>query len=449
MKFLNYIYGNRKGKEAHRIEKNAMNDSFLSDAIEGYDSVPGNHADRIARMQSAITARSARRRPQGAWKVAVAAVGLIVIVGGYFTLMNHESSMLTAHESDNGYIDLYVPEDYVEQKRLELTAIQEQNPKKEVIATSIANISNLHEVITPIEPIRVYLPEGYAQLRKEELQELSNKKENREIKSSTINIQSEDIVDIMTSETPMLASAQNHTEIPKEISSVQESLAGKVAGVEVRSNNSSPASAKLAISASPAIKKQVTLEGKIVDGNNEPLIGVSVVQKGTNKGTITDIEGNYKLTVDSENTPLTAYYIGYDKVEIPNPQETKIVAMKEDNRTLDEVVVTGYGTQKKSNITGAVSRISKEKVKKVKPEPISGMAEYQKYLEQNLVHPEDISCKKGKVVVEFSVGIDGVPSNIRIKKSLCTAFDNEAIRLVKEGPKWKSGNTTVEIEIKF
>lgn len=447
MKFLNYIYGNRKGKEAHRIEKDAMNDPFLSDAIEGYDSIPGNHADRIARMQSVITARSAQRKPQGAWKIAVAAVALIVIVGGYFTLMNHESSMLTAHESGNVYIDLYVPEDYVEQKRLELTAIQEQNPKKEVIATSIANISNLHEVITPIEPMRVYLPEGYAQLRKEELHELSNRKENREIKSSSISIQSEDIVDIMPSETPMLASAQNQTESLKEISPVQESLADKIPGVEVRSNKNS--TARLAISASPAVKKQITLEGKIVDSNDEPLIGVSVVQKGTNKGTITDIEGNYKLTVDSENTPLTAYYIGYDKVEIPNPQETKIIAMKEDNKTLNEVVVTGYGIQKKSVTTGAVSSISKEKIKKVEPEPISGMAEYKKYLEQNLIYPQNTDCKKGKVIVEFSVGVDGSPTNIKIKKSLCPPFDNEAIRLVKEGPKWRSGNTTTEIDIKF
>ena len=115
MKFLNYIHGNRKGKEAHRIEKDAMEDPFLADAIEGYDSIPGNHAERIARMRSAITARSARKKPHGAWKVAVAAVGLIVVASGYFILMNHQSSMLTAHESGGGYIDLYVPEDYVEQ----------------------------------------------------------------------------------------------------------------------------------------------------------------------------------------------------------------------------------------------------------------------------------------------------------------------------------------------
>ena len=59
MKFLDYIQGVRRGKGAHRIEHEAMNDPFLSAAIEGYDSVAGNHAERIARMQASVLARTA------------------------------------------------------------------------------------------------------------------------------------------------------------------------------------------------------------------------------------------------------------------------------------------------------------------------------------------------------------------------------------------------------
>lgn len=456
MKFLNYIHGNRKGKEAHRIEKDAMEDPFLADAIEGYDSIPGNHAERIARMRSAITVRSARKKPHGVWKVAIAAVGLIVIASGYFILMNHQSSMLTAHESGGGYIDLYVPEDYVEQKRLELTAIQEENPKKEVIATSIANISNLHEIIAPVEPLRVYLPDSYAQLHQREERELSAKRETlsrserEEIVSADAPMLAEQYEASVNTDKSVLADSNQNKDPEESIGNMEIYLSQTANGVmTTRSVASKRMAAPL-----PVSKKTIALSGKIVDSNNEPIIGATVVQKGTNKGTVTDIDGNYKLNTDSEDAPLTAYLIGFEKLEIPDPKDAKIVVMKEETGMLDEVVVTGYGTQKKSMVTGSVSEVkslSKNKVAEIKPEPIGGMKEYKKYIEQNLVRPSDPSCQKikGKVVLQFSVNTSGHPQNITVKKSLCPSLDQEAIRLLKDGPKWKAGNTTAEIEVKF
>lgn len=456
MKFLNYIHGNRKGKEAHRIEKDAMEDPFLADAIEGYDSIPGNHAERIARMRSAITARSARKKPHGAWKVGVAAVGLIVVASGYFILMNHQSSMLTAHESGGGYIDLYVPEDYVEQKRLELTAIQEENPKKEVTATSVANISNLHEIIAPVEPLRVYLPDSYAQLHQREERELSAKRETlsrserEEIVSADAPMLAEQYEASVNTDKSVLADSNQNKDPEESIGNMEIYLSQTANGVmTTRSVASKRMAAPL-----PVSKKTIALSGKIVDSNNEPIIGATVVQKGTNKGTVTDIDGNYKLNTDSEDAPLTAYLIGFEKLEIPDPKDAKIVVMKEETGMLDEVVVTGYGTQKKSMVTGSVSEVkslSKNKVAEIKPEPIGGMKEYKKYIEQNLVRPSDPSCQKikGKVFLQFSVNTSGHPQNITVKKSLCPSLDQEAIRLLKDGPKWKAGNTTAEIEVKF
>lgn len=456
MKFLNYIHGNRKGKEAHRIEKDAMEDPFLADAIEGYDSIPGNHAERIARMRSAITVRSTRKKPHGVWKVAIAAVGLIVIASGYFILMNHQSSMLTAHESGGGYIDLYVPEDYVEQKRLELTAIQEENPKKEVIATSIANISNLHEIIAPVEPLRVYLPDSYAQLHQREERELSAKRETlsrserEEIVSADAPMLAEQYEASVNTDKSVLADSNQNKDPEESIGNMEIYLSQTANGVmTTRSVASKRMAAPL-----PVSKKTIALSGKIVDSNNEPIIGATVVQKGTNKGTVTDIDGNYKLNTDSEDAPLTAYLIGFEKLEIPDPKDAKIVVMKEETGMLDEVVVTGYGTQKKSMVTGSVSEVkslSKNKVAEIKPEPIGGMKEYKKYIEQNLVRPSDPSCQKikGKVFLQFSVNTSGHPQNITVKKSLCPSLDQEAIRLLKDGPKWKAGNTTAEIEVKF
>lgn len=459
MKLIDYIQGKRKGKDAHRIEQDAMNDPFLADAIEGYDALPGNHAKRIARMQSAIRTRSIQRKTSGAWKITAAAVAAIVLVSGYFTLMTHRSNMLAANNSDI-YINLYVPEDYLERKRLELSDIRENNPQQDLPITAVANISNLHEVITPIDPINIYLPGNYAQLKADEQKELEElKKHNRK------ETRQEELIDLpVSSDVPMLAEyVQSESEVGStKVSSqeaqhrnkkvaLDEAISERISGAAIAQAPSMSQSRASKVTAKPTPKTPSVLSGKIVDSNNEPIIGASVVLKGTNTGTITDIDGNYKLQVETENPTLTAYYLGYESIDIPNPENAKIVAMKEDTRTLNEAVVIGYGVQKRSSITGAVSSGKIQKQKTIKPEPLIGKKEYDKYLKQNMVRPNDSDCKnkKGKVILQFSVDESGKPTNIIVKKGLCPAFDNEMIRLVENGPAWSSGTTKAEIEVNF
>jgi len=101
------------------------------------------------------------------------------------------------------------------------------------------------------------------------------------------------------------------------------------------------------------------ITGTVVDANNDPVIGVSVSVKGTTNGTITDIDGNFKLEVN-EGT-LVATYLGYTTVEIPIDGRTNYrIVLREDTKALDEVVVVGYGSQSKRNVTGAVSDLKSE-----------------------------------------------------------------------------------------
>jgi hypothetical protein len=85
------------------------------------------------------------------------------------------------------------------------------------------------------------------------------------------------------------------------------------------------------------------------------------------------------------------------------------------------------------------------------PEPVTGNNDYEKYLKTKLIPPVDSDCKnaKGKVVLSFYVDGNGRPFGINVKKSLCPAADEEAIRLVKEGPGWTTGENEVEIDVKF
>ena len=90
----------------------------------------------------------------------------------------------------------------------------------------------------------------------------------------------------------------------------------------------------------------VKVTGKVIDDLSEPMIGVNVVEKGTTNGCLTDIDGNYTLTVTKGST-LVYSYIGYITEERTAKEGTLNVTMKEDTKTLDEVVVVGYGVQKK------------------------------------------------------------------------------------------------------
>lgn len=102
------------------------------------------------------------------------------------------------------------------------------------------------------------------------------------------------------------------------------------------------------------------VSGVVTDANGEPIIGANILIKGIAQGTTTDLDGNYELEVPS-NTILQFSYIGYLTQEIPVKDKSVInVIMKEDTKSLEEVVVIGYGTVKKSNLTGAITQVKAE-----------------------------------------------------------------------------------------
>ncbi|WP_288205723.1 SusC/RagA family TonB-linked outer membrane protein [uncultured Parabacteroides sp.] len=99
------------------------------------------------------------------------------------------------------------------------------------------------------------------------------------------------------------------------------------------------------------------ISGIVADQNGEPIIGANVVEKGTNNGTITDVDGSYSLEVQPKAVLLVSY-IGYITKEIPVGTNTTLtINLSEDTQNLDEVVVIGYGTQKKASLTGSISSV--------------------------------------------------------------------------------------------
>ncbi|MFD2033410.1 SusC/RagA family TonB-linked outer membrane protein [Belliella marina] len=113
-----------------------------------------------------------------------------------------------------------------------------------------------------------------------------------------------------------------------------------------------------------AQNQTITIEGVVKEaGNGEPIPGVTIIEKSTNNGTVTDIDGNFSINVSSPNAILLVSFIGFSSQEVSVANKSFIeVSLKEDISQLDEVVVVGYGTQKRSDITGSVASVPKDRL---------------------------------------------------------------------------------------
>ncbi len=115
-----------------------------------------------------------------------------------------------------------------------------------------------------------------------------------------------------------------------------------------------------------ALAQDVIVSGTVKDATGEPIIGASVVQKGTSNGTVTDLDGHFSFKA-SQNSPLVISYLGYDSQEV-KAGSNLVVELKENSKELNEVVVTGYTTQRKADLTGSVAVVSTKDLK-TSPDP--------------------------------------------------------------------------------
>ena len=143
----------------------------------------------------------------------------------------------------------------------------------------------------------------------------------------------------------------------------------------------------------------LTVKGRVVDSTGEALIGVSVAVKGGSTGAITDIDGNYSLKVQRGQT-LVFSYIGYKSQELPVKSNILNVTMKDDAQALDEVVVVGFGTQKKVNLTGSVGVVDS---KALEARPITNLAQGL----QGVVPGLQISFTSGELNQNGSMNVRG------------------------------------------
>ena len=192
-----------------------------------------------------------------------------------------------------------------------------------------------------------------------------------------------------------------------------------------------------------SVLQSVSVKGQVLDAEGIPVIGASVLEKGTTNGVITDIDGNYSLNVSSKNAVVVISYIGYKTVELPasNPNLSKVI-LKEDTEVLDEVVVVGYGAQKKQTLTGSVTVVDEKMFqnKGTVSNPLSAMQGQVPGLRitRSSAAPGEegwgisIRGAVSKNSVDPLLIIDGVPASSVSEMSQLSADDIESINFLKD-----------------
>jgi hypothetical protein len=424
-----YLNGELDAHAMHELEKRALDDPFLMDAMEGYEKAENQHdalVDLSSRLQERVMKKEGHIIPYRT--LAIAASVLVVLGIGWVWLSRDQppAPPVIAHAAkpavNNGPAP--VAADPAEKKTQTQLAIappaHARNPRKikaatgspeamapnddaladNMIASADVSAVSPDTAADDPTPLNEMVVMGYAAKQKKDAADKTTVVSAGEAKASAVPV-------------------------------VQRPLQSRVAGV-TKTAAGSPFSAP---------SQKTLVQGRIVDKlDGTPLPGVSVKVPGTRFGALTDNNGKFSLPVDSSKHELVIAYLGYNTMNV-NAQDRdslKTIGLVPNSNSLSEVVVTNY------------NRENKEDAKVTAAHPQAGWPSFKKYLSESAVSPD---AKAGVVKLSFMVDRSGAISEVAVVKGLSPASNKKAIDLITNGPKW-SGNSSgqteqVNVRVKF
>ena len=302
VKLTDYIQGTKHGKEANRLEREAMENPFLQDALDGFDAVQDDHIQAIRQLENKLASSlQPKKRPSSFrwWALSIAACAILFF--GIEIVMHQDET--TSTEIAGSHV-----------KSAAKPALKQTPPEIAQNTTQKSLKSTVHKNTTAV----------------------------------SVLAKSAQVSDVQ-------GFTENNTAIMKDVEVAEEApLKSQVSTVseDVLNNKTDIADIK-------SISKD-KVAGKIIDEKGEPIIGATIRIRGSNTATISDTNGKFELPAPrSENQKLEAASIGYNKQEVPVSTDSNIIRLQPSDLALNEVVVVGYGTRKMKSMTGAVSSTGK------------------------------------------------------------------------------------------
>ncbi|MEP1034547.1 TonB family protein [Ekhidna sp.] len=436
--FEKYLKGQMSPEESHAFEREVLNDPFVQEALEGFETNGEEALADLAKLKNQISSRQKALFPL----MRVAAAITLLILGSftvYFFTNTIEGELLATEEEP-------------------MEEIVQSSPEPDTVKLPVSKEMIVEELMKEDTQPKTFNQDGLKVAdQDEEVAELAiEEEEPLELVVEQIN--AEDVAEIQEAEiSDELVVADEKDAVP--------ALQGRAAGVQVSqfkadSFTDSADLDEVVITAQPLVAKKSELSsntrakaeksnkrsksepvaalrsasandmvsGVVIDDTGEPLPGVNVVIKGTTTGVITDMDGHFELP-KTDNQTLIASFVGFESQEIEVGSRSYIDVTLGGATELQEVVVVGNGTEASNQETGYSSA-----------QPVGGNRAYKKYLNENLIYPMAAKTNEieGTVLLELTINLSGEISHVSIKKSLGYGCDQEAIRLVNEGPKWSA-----------
>ncbi|RAV59303.1 hypothetical protein DIU36_05580 [Mucilaginibacter rubeus] len=446
-----YLNGELDARAMHKLEMEALNDPFLMDALEGYENMGTsqqlNLADLTSRLRQRTGENKGRVIPWTVWPIA-ASVLITLSLGGLYLNRSPKSELqsnnITGNKNSvppvvaaadtvktgdtvkkaNTNTLIQAPSIAVSKKSRRAKQSANALYQQEISAGDNKTASN--DVAPPVGSNILAEPATPPPAAKDKvaLKEEGNLSE-RIVAGYTAPIAKKDTV------SPDVIALRANTTVAKAKAPLQFKLPGKVDGV-----TSSPATI---FGSSKSAAQSLYIAGTIISRDDgSPLIGAAIRIKGTNRSTVTDLNGKFALSSPGDKATLDVVYIGYEPRQVNATRGDSIkVALKPDSRALSEVVVT-----KKDDDNGEVSVTAAH--------PQLGWGSLKKYLQTNAVLPDGTA---GTVTVTFTVFPSGITDEFSIKKGLNEAADQKAIELIKNGPSWVGSTNNkpevVTVKVKF
>jgi hypothetical protein len=406
-----YHKGLLSAKEMHELEKAALEDPFLADALEGYGSVSVDSTADLAELKRRLEQRTSGSRvvamPPGTnfkwWTVAAA----VVILGG----IGFITFKLSTSEKQNSIAEV----NRKKQNETPAPVSADSNKVTTIDSTSIATNGNASETPTRANTIK-----------------------SRTAKFSRKKIDSFNVTSGLVATSRSAAS---------EVTIYKEQPADSVKGKSDRATAApvaqKKAEARVAQPAGILNDQQTTrtqsqwnnFTGRVVDASKNAIPFANITNTGNNVGTYADARGYFNLISTDSILNVRVRSVGFENGLMQLKNNTYNQVVLQDDKTVPDKVLSHQNTEMNQSRAQNMQVVEE-------PEPVDGWTNYNRYMANNINVPDGlkISHDDAQVQVSFDVNDNGEPVNVKVDKSLCKKCDEEAIRLVKQGPKWRQKN---------
>ncbi|MBS1502637.1 MAG: carboxypeptidase-like regulatory domain-containing protein [Bacteroidetes bacterium] len=417
-----YLEGKLDDRAMHELERRALDDPFLADALEGYAASGDqqkNLADLSARLQERTEVKVKRLIP---WRAISIAASIFIALGiGVWIFTKNDQSTKPAVLAASVKPD-------TQSQTLSAPSVAQVNPGNAATDTLRAgSLSSKQQLAENIPQQKSLNKPG----NKNHSSANAVIAEGKNVPSGNPPQNAQVPTDILKKD---LASADVSQYKPKwkdtvpanEVVVQSMASARKVAKTAPETLLQSKAEG---VSATPSLGKSI--KGTVF-ANGMPITGATVKLAGANFGAVTDANGRFSLHNIPENATVSVGYIGYQskKVNVGNKDSVNIDLDPSANSLAEVVVANGAGSKKIANEDA---------------HPSTGWQSFNDYLKKNAISPDG---KTGRVRLSFTVGDKGNLSNFKITKSLSTAAEQKAIDLVKNGPDWIGSSDQLPHEVK-